>query len=91
MVEEPENLGLLAEIEILKNGSSVRNPYTKFPMPCLLGSAIRDARRVKRPRREGEEAAQEKLVVLAEMKTLKTGISSEKPLHNSPCPACLAL
>ena len=59
-VDEPEKLDALAEIEILKNGITSENPLHDMPMPCPLGTVVRDAWRVEQPRREGEGAAQEK-------------------------------
>ena len=63
MEEEPEKLGVSAEIEILKNEISCEKPAHDMLMPCTLGTVVRDARRIERSRREGEEAAQEKAPV----------------------------
>ena len=60
MAEEPEKLGLLAEIEILKSAISCGKPLHDTPIPRLLGTAVHDARRPEQPRRESEEAAQAK-------------------------------
>ena len=57
--EEPEKLGVLAEIEILKNGNSCEKPLNDMLMPCSLGTVVRDALRLERLG-EGEGVAEEK-------------------------------
>jgi len=44
--EEPEKLGLLAEIEFLKNAISCKKPLHDILMPCPLRAVIRDAHRL---------------------------------------------
>ena len=51
---------MLAEIEILGNGIFGERPLLDVPVLCSLGTAIRAARQVERPGREGEEAARER-------------------------------
>ena len=52
-------LGLLAEIEILKDEISCEKPLHGVLIPCLFGTVARDARRFKRLRMVGEEAVEE--------------------------------